>query len=82
MIVFKDKLILHSIQTSSVNVNIHDQDMKVNLYGLKSEIELKILGFDQQVFLNFRKIFNEHKDLNKKQNHIFLDMYYGEEWNI
>ena len=82
MIIFKDKLKLNSIQTSHITHNNNDQDMKVSLYGLKSEIELKILSFDQQTFLKFRSIFNEHKDNNKKNNFILLDMYYGEEWNI
>jgi hypothetical protein len=82
MIIFKDKFILNSIQTSHVTQNNNNQDMKISLYGLSSEIELKILSFDQQTFLNFRSIFNEHKDTNKKNNRILLNMYYGEEWNI
>jgi hypothetical protein len=83
MIIFKDKLILHSIHTSPIISGVqYEQDMTLSLYGLQSELELKIKNFDQKFFLNFRNIFNEQKSLNKKQNHIFLDMYYGEEWNI
>ena len=82
MIIFKDKLILNSIRTSHITQNNNNQDMRISLYGLTSEIELKILKFDQQTFLNFRSIFDEHKDFNKKKNFILLDMYYGEEWNI
>lgn len=82
MIIFKDKLKLHSISTSDVSASSYGQDMILGLYGFHSELELKIKNFDQKVFLNFRNIFNEQKDFNKKVNHVFLDMYYGEEWNI
>jgi hypothetical protein len=82
MIIFKDKLKINSIFMSSISMLPHDQDMTLSLYGHHSELELKIRSFNQKDFLEFRKIFNEHKDLNKKPNHILLQMYYGEEWNI
>lgn len=82
MIIFKDKLILHSISTSDISASSYGQDMILGLVGFNSELQLKVKNFDQKVFLNFRNIFNEQRDFNKKQNRVFLDMYYGEEWNI
>ena len=81
MIIFKDKLQLHSIETNEIT---REQNGVISLVGLNSEIQLKINNFDQKLFLNFKNIFNEHKDINinKKKNLILLDMYYGEEWNI
>lgn len=84
MIIFRDKLILHSISTSPIHHNpLNDErEMSLGLHGFKSHVDLKLTNFTDENFLQFRKIFNEHKDFNKTQNRIFFDVYYGEEWNI
>lgn len=84
MIIFKDKLLLHSISTSPIGHNpLNDErEMSLGLHGFKSHINLKMNNFTDENFLHFRNVFNEHKDFNKKQNRILLHLYYGEEWNI
>jgi hypothetical protein len=90
MIIFKEKLTIKSIQheeysNAHYHLNSHSHLSGRNkiifeLTGLHSEITLNVYNFDKIFYNSMIDCYD--KKMNNKNNDLFLNICYGEEWII